>query len=254
MARSAAAATDRGEPPVEPSGVPDAGRPRPGPDAAAPGWAAVVDAIGPKVRDLRQQAGLSLQQLARRAEVSAASMHKVERGDMVPTITTLLKLAAALERPIGHFVDDRVPEPVASLVPADARPTCRRRPRSGARASPARGALPPAGHGHRGRRGRLGCRRGPAQRRGPGARPRRRARASSWPASATSSPRATRCTTRATGRRSGATPAPGPRGRSGSRSAAAETPRAPARRPGARRSSRRRRRASARRGELARPA
>jgi len=95
------------------------------PEAAAepvPGWASVVDAIGPKVRDLRQQAGLSLQQLARRADVSAASVHKVERGDMVPTITTLLKLAAALERPIGHFVDDRVPEPVASLVPADARP------------------------------------------------------------------------------------------------------------------------------------
>ncbi|HWN25735.1 MAG TPA: XRE family transcriptional regulator [Actinomycetospora sp.] len=95
------------------------------PEAAAepaPGWASVVDAIGPKVRDLRQQAGLSLQQLARRADVSAASVHKVERGDMVPTITTLLKLAAALERPIGHFVDDRVPEPVASLVPAHARP------------------------------------------------------------------------------------------------------------------------------------
>lgn len=95
------------------------------PEAApepVPGWASVVDAIGPKVRDLRQQAGLSLQQLARRADVSAASVHKVERGDMVPTITTLLKLAAALERPIGHFVDDRVPEPVASLVPAGARP------------------------------------------------------------------------------------------------------------------------------------
>jgi transcriptional regulator with XRE-family HTH domain len=95
------------------------------PDAApepAPGWASVVDAIGPKVRDLRQQAGLSLQQLARRADVSAASVHKVERGDMVPTITTLLKLAAALERPIGHFVDDHAVEAVASHVPADARP------------------------------------------------------------------------------------------------------------------------------------
>ncbi|PVZ06912.1 helix-turn-helix domain-containing protein [Actinomycetospora cinnamomea] len=88
----------------------------------APGWASVVDAIGPKVRDLRQQAGLSLQQLARRADVSAASVHKVERGDMVPTITTLLKLAEALERPIGHFVDNGAAEPVASVVPAGARP------------------------------------------------------------------------------------------------------------------------------------
>ncbi|MEJ2885247.1 helix-turn-helix domain-containing protein [Actinomycetospora aeridis] len=84
------------------------------------GWETVVDAIGPKVRDLRQQAGLSLQQLARRADVSAAAIHKVERGDMVPTITTLLKLADALERPIGHFVGDEAPTTVASVVAAGA--------------------------------------------------------------------------------------------------------------------------------------
>ncbi|GAA4775515.1 cupin domain-containing protein [Actinomycetospora chlora] len=90
------------------------------PGASPPGWESVVDAIGPKVRDLRQRAGLSLQQLARRADVSAAAIHKVERGDMVPTITTLLKLADALERPIGHFVGDDGPAAVASVVPAGA--------------------------------------------------------------------------------------------------------------------------------------
>jgi transcriptional regulator with XRE-family HTH domain len=58
-------------------------------------WEPVVSAIGPKVREARQALGLSLQQLAARAEVSAAAIHKVERGDMVPTITTLLELAAA---------------------------------------------------------------------------------------------------------------------------------------------------------------
>jgi transcriptional regulator with XRE-family HTH domain len=79
-----------------------------------------VDAIGPKVRDLRQRAGLSLQQLARRADVSAAAIHKVERGDMVPTITTLLKLADALERPVGHFVGDDAAVAVASVVAAGA--------------------------------------------------------------------------------------------------------------------------------------
>lgn len=117
MARSAVSAAHPDEPAPE-----NAPQPADRPDGAPAGWAAVVEAIGPKVRDLRLQAGLSLQQLARRADVSAASVHKVERGDMVPTITTLLKLAAALERPIGHFVDDRVPEPVASHVPPDARP------------------------------------------------------------------------------------------------------------------------------------
>lgn len=91
-----------------------------GPVETPPVWETVVDAIGPKVRDLRQQAGLSLQQLARRADVSAAAIHKVERGDMVPTITTLLKLADALERPIGHFVGDEAPTAVASVVAAGA--------------------------------------------------------------------------------------------------------------------------------------
>jgi transcriptional regulator with XRE-family HTH domain len=70
-----------------------------------PEWEPIVGAIGAKVHELRQQLGLSLQQLASRADVSAAAIHKVERNDMVPTITTLLKLAAALGRPIGHFVD-----------------------------------------------------------------------------------------------------------------------------------------------------
>jgi transcriptional regulator with XRE-family HTH domain len=86
-------------------------------------WEPIVGAIGPKLRAARQQLGLSLQQLAARAGVSAAAIHKVERGDMVPTITTLLKLAGAVGQPIGHFVDDGAPPaPVATLIRADERP------------------------------------------------------------------------------------------------------------------------------------
>jgi transcriptional regulator with XRE-family HTH domain len=83
-------------------------------DVEVAAWEPVVSAIGPKVREARQASGLSLQQLAARSEVSAAAIHKVERGDMVPTITTLLKLASALDRPIAHFVGDGSrPRPVA---------------------------------------------------------------------------------------------------------------------------------------------
>ncbi len=86
-------------------------------------WEPIVGAIGPKVRELRQQLGLSLQQLSNRAGVSAAAIHKVERTDMVPTITTLLKLAAALGRPIGHFVDNPPSQvKVAAHTPATERP------------------------------------------------------------------------------------------------------------------------------------
>jgi len=74
--------------------------------ADTPRWQKIVNSIGPKVRELRQELGLSLQQLSARADVSSAAIHKIERNDMVPTITTLLKLAAALHRPVGYFIDE----------------------------------------------------------------------------------------------------------------------------------------------------
>jgi len=83
----------------------------------------IVSSIGPKVKKLRQQQRLSLQQLAVKAEVSAAAIHKIERNDMVPTITTLLKVATALDRPVTYFVERAggQPEPVA-FTPASDRP------------------------------------------------------------------------------------------------------------------------------------
>lgn len=84
----------------------------------------IVSSIGPKLRALRLQRSLSLQQLAERADVSAAAIHKIERSGMVPTITTLLKLAAALNRPVGYFVDEGGEEPgPAVLIPAGERRT-----------------------------------------------------------------------------------------------------------------------------------
>jgi transcriptional regulator with XRE-family HTH domain len=62
---------------------------------------AVVSGIGPKIKALRKQHGYSLQSLAERADVSAATIHKIEQSDMVPTITTLLKIATALGRPVS---------------------------------------------------------------------------------------------------------------------------------------------------------
>jgi transcriptional regulator with XRE-family HTH domain len=82
----------------------------------------IVNSIGPKVKKLRQEQRLSLQQLAIKAEVSAAAIHKIERNDMVPTITTLLKIAAALDRAVTYFVEDEgYHEPIA-FTPAGRRP------------------------------------------------------------------------------------------------------------------------------------
>lgn len=83
----------------------------------------IVSSIGPKLKRLRQEQRLSLQQLAVKAEVSAAAIHKIEGNDMVPTITTLLKIATALERPVSYFVDsdEGLLESVA-FTPATERP------------------------------------------------------------------------------------------------------------------------------------
>src|SRR5436190_19695601 len=82
----------------------------------------IVSGIGPRLRELRLHHSLSLQQLAERAGVSAAAIHKIERNGMVPTITTLLKLADAFDRPVAYFVDEEADNagPVA-YTPAPAR-------------------------------------------------------------------------------------------------------------------------------------
>jgi transcriptional regulator with XRE-family HTH domain len=81
----------------------------------------IVSTIGPKLKQLRQEQRLSLQQLAVKADVSAAAIHKIERNDMVPTITTLLKIATALDRPVSYFIDsdEGPPDPVAFTRAAD---------------------------------------------------------------------------------------------------------------------------------------
>lgn len=72
------------------------------------------------MRQLRRQKNLSLQQLAERSGLSAAAIHKIERNGMVPTITTLMKIATALNRSVAYFVDEEPAEP-AVLVRSDER-------------------------------------------------------------------------------------------------------------------------------------
>jgi transcriptional regulator with XRE-family HTH domain len=52
--------------------------------------------FGETVRRLRKQAGLSQEALAERADLSADFLGFIERGENVPTLTTILQLARAL--------------------------------------------------------------------------------------------------------------------------------------------------------------
>lgn len=66
----------------------------------------VVINIGDKVKRLRKENNLSIQKLAKRAGVSAAGIYKIESNEMIPTITTLMKIANALDKKVSFFVDE----------------------------------------------------------------------------------------------------------------------------------------------------
>ncbi|MCA9978434.1 MAG: cupin domain-containing protein [Anaerolineales bacterium] len=62
--------------------------------------------IGNKIRQLREQAGLSLRALADLGGLSFNAISRIERGENSPTVATLHRLATALEVPITEFFRD----------------------------------------------------------------------------------------------------------------------------------------------------
>lgn len=59
--------------------------------------------IGAAIRDLRTERRMTLQQLAQQTGLSASLISQVERNQADPSVVTLIKLAQALEVPVGHF-------------------------------------------------------------------------------------------------------------------------------------------------------
>ncbi len=57
-----------------------------------------VGRIAGRLRQWREEAGLTLQSLARRSDVAASTIQKVETRQMVPTIAVLLKICRGLDR------------------------------------------------------------------------------------------------------------------------------------------------------------
>ncbi len=68
------------------------------PDAVKP------DAVGERVKALREASGLSLRDLAVRSGVSAPMLSQVERGDTSPTLTVAARIAAGLELTLSQLL------------------------------------------------------------------------------------------------------------------------------------------------------
>jgi transcriptional regulator with XRE-family HTH domain len=80
-----------------------------------------VSEIGSKVAKARAERGWSLAQLAERAGLSTAAVHKIEKSGMTPTIASLMKVAAALGKSVGYFVEEVEATRPVTVIRADER-------------------------------------------------------------------------------------------------------------------------------------
>lgn len=63
-----------------------------------------LERVARRLRIWRDEADLTLQQLAERSGVATSTIQKIETRQMVPTIAVLLKIAAGLGKNVGEFV------------------------------------------------------------------------------------------------------------------------------------------------------
>ncbi len=73
-----------------------------------------------RIRQFRQEQGLTLDALAAKTGLTRGFLSKVERGLGIPSIASLIWIAQALNRPMGAFFSDHEDEPV-SFVRRDER-------------------------------------------------------------------------------------------------------------------------------------
>ena len=72
--------------------------------------------IGPKIRALRTAKKLGLVQLGEHTGLSAALLSKIERGQLFPTLPTLLRIAMVFGVGLEYFFVDQGEGPAAAVV------------------------------------------------------------------------------------------------------------------------------------------
>lgn len=78
------------------------------------------DRIGLRVRLLREQKGLTREQLALAASVSTSTVARLELQDRLPSTSNTLRIAAALDVEVGHLLDQHSAEPAPAHLGATA--------------------------------------------------------------------------------------------------------------------------------------
>jgi transcriptional regulator with XRE-family HTH domain len=73
-------------------------------------------AIGTKLRALRLKKKMGLVELGRHSGLSPALLSKIERGRLVPTLPTLLRIALVFSVGLEHFFTDLARKPTLAVV------------------------------------------------------------------------------------------------------------------------------------------
>ncbi|RZT66014.1 XRE family transcriptional regulator [Leucobacter luti] len=77
------------------------------------------DVLGERIRNRRQELGLTAQQLAKAAELSPAQVSQIERGNSDPSLEALRRIARALATPLFDLFSERSEQPVRVIREAD---------------------------------------------------------------------------------------------------------------------------------------
>jgi transcriptional regulator with XRE-family HTH domain len=63
--------------------------------------------LGDKVRTVRESRSMSAQQLAERADLDPGIVAQIESGDLIPSLSPLIRIARSLGVRLGTFLDDQ---------------------------------------------------------------------------------------------------------------------------------------------------
>lgn len=60
--------------------------------------------VGERVKQVREQKGLSLEDVSQRTDIDPSYLKQIEEGDVAPPLGVIIKLAKALEMKMGYFI------------------------------------------------------------------------------------------------------------------------------------------------------
>ena len=89
--------------------------------------------VGERVRAVRENRGLSLEDISQRTDIEVSFLRQIEEGSVAPPLGTIIKLAKALEMKMGYFISGEENKPYTIVRKTDRRVVSRYESRKGER-------------------------------------------------------------------------------------------------------------------------